>query len=57
MYVKITKLQEPRGALFIEQHVIYQEPAGWFGAPNYLRAKLPPAVQDNVRKMRAEIQK
>lgn len=57
MYVKITKLQEPKGALFIEQHVIYQEPAGWFGAPNYLRAKLPPAVQDNVRKMRAEIQK
>ncbi len=57
MYVKITKLQEPQGALFIEQHVIYQEPAGWFGAPNYLRAKLPPAVQDNVRKMRAEIQK
>ncbi|MCS6866283.1 MAG: hypothetical protein RMJ56_09540 [Gemmataceae bacterium] len=57
MYVKITKLQEPKGALFVEQHVIYQEPAGWFGAPNYLRAKLPPAVTDNVRKMRAEIQK
>lgn len=54
MYLRITKLQEPAGALFIEQHVVFAEPAGWFAGANLLRSKLPAAVQINVRNMRRE---
>lgn len=57
MYFKITKLAQPAGAMFIEQHVIFAEPTGWFDGANLLRSKLPIAVQDNVRTMRKELQK
>jgi hypothetical protein len=53
-YLKVTRLAEPAGALFVEQHVVFAEPAGWFGGANLLRPKLPLAVQDRVRAMRAE---
>jgi hypothetical protein len=53
-YLKITKLHEPAGALFIEQHVIFAEPTGWFDGANLLRSKLPLVVQNNVRSIRRE---
>jgi hypothetical protein len=53
-YLKITKLSEPAGALFCEQHVIFAEPTGWFEGANLLRSKLPLVVQNNVRTMRKE---
>lgn len=53
-YLKITRLAEPAGALFVEQHVIFAEPTGWFNGANLLRSKLPIAVQMNVRSMRRE---
>ena len=57
MYVKVTKLAEPAGAMFVEQHVVFTEPAGWFGGENLLRSKLPLAVPQNVRTMRQEFKK
>jgi hypothetical protein len=54
LYLKITKLAVPAGALFCEQHVIFAEPTGWFDGANFLRSKLPPVVQSNVRTMRRE---
>ncbi len=57
MYLKITKLAAPAGAMFIEQHIVFVEPEGWFEGANLLRSKLPPAVQNNVRNMRKEFQK
>jgi hypothetical protein len=56
-YLKITRLAEPAGALFIEQHVVFAEPTGWFDGANLLRSKLPLVVQSNVRSMRKEWQK
>jgi hypothetical protein len=53
-YVKITRLAEPAGALFVEQHVVFAEPAGWFGGANLLRPKLPLVIQGKVRAMRRE---
>jgi hypothetical protein len=53
-YLKITRLAEPAGALFIEQHVVFAEPTGWFDGANLLRSKLPLVVQSNVRSMRKE---
>ena len=52
MYVKITKLHEPEGAVFVEQHIVYSEPLGWFDGANLLRSKLPPLMTVNVRRMR-----
>jgi len=54
LYVKITKLAEPAGALFIEQHIVFVEPQGWFDGANLLRSKLPLVVQSSVRNMRRE---
>jgi hypothetical protein len=54
MYLKITRLREPAGALFIEEHIIFAEPTGWFDGANLLRSKLPIAVQNNVRNIRRE---
>jgi hypothetical protein len=56
-YLKITKLAEPAGALFLEQHVVFAEPTGWFDGANLLRSKLPIAVTSNVRSMRKEFMK
>lgn len=53
-YLKITKLSEPVGALFIEEHIIFAEPTGWFDGANLLGSKLPIAVQTNVRNIRKE---
>jgi hypothetical protein len=53
-YLKITKLAEPAGALFIEQHIVFAEPTGWFEGANLLGSKLPLVVQYNVRTMRKE---
>jgi hypothetical protein len=55
-YLKITRMIEPAGAIFIECHVAFDEPAGWFNGANLLRSKLPVLVQDSVRKFRREIQ-
>jgi hypothetical protein len=52
--IKITRLAEPAGALFIEEHIVFAEPTGWFEGANLLRSKLPLVVQNNVRNMRRE---
>jgi hypothetical protein len=54
LYLKVTKLAAPAGAMFVEEHVIFAEPHGWFDGANLLRSKLPPVVQNNVRSMRRE---
>lgn len=54
-YLKITRLIEPAGALFVECHSIFDEPHGWFDGKNLLRSKLPLIVQDNVRTLRRKL--
>ena len=44
LYMKITRLADPAGALFVEEHVVFVEPKGWFDGANLLRSKLPLAV-------------
>lgn len=57
LYVKITRLTEPPGMLFVEQHIVFTEPIGWFDGANLLRSKLPLVVQSNTRTMRKELTK
>ncbi|HEY2841745.1 MAG TPA: hypothetical protein VGJ26_21475 [Pirellulales bacterium] len=54
-YMKVTKLIEPAGAVFIECHLVFDEPQGWFDGKNLLRSKLPLIVQDSVRKFRRKL--
>lgn len=54
-YVKATRLSAPEGALFIEYHVAFAEPRGWFNGANLLRSKLPIVAQDAVRKFRRSL--
>lgn len=56
-YVKATRLAEPIGAVFIEYHVAFIEPEGWFHGTNLLRSKLPIVAQDMVRNFRRSIDK
>ncbi len=56
-YMKVTKLHEPAGALFIEFHLVHAEPKGWFGGANLLRSKVPITVQTEVRALRRELGK
>ena len=56
-YIKMTRLADIEGALFIEAHAAYVEPHGWFNGAGLLRSKLPIVVQDQVRKFRKELLK
>jgi len=54
-YVKATRLAEPAGAVFIEYHMVFEEPRAWFDGANLLRSKLPLVCQDGVRKFRRRV--
>jgi len=54
-YAKATQLAQPNGALFLEYHVVFAEPQGWFHGANLLRSKLPIVAQDMVRRFRRSV--
>ncbi len=56
-YVRATRLVEPAGALWIEYHIAFAEPNGWFHGANLLRSKLPIVAQDGVRRFRRNLEK
>lgn len=55
MYMKLTPLAEPAGAVFVEAHLVFGEPHGWFDGANLLGSKLPAIVQSRVRALRREL--
>ncbi len=55
MYIKVTKLKNYKDGLFIEVHVVFSEPEGWFGGRNLLISKLPQVVQAEVRDARSDM--
>jgi hypothetical protein len=55
-YTKATVLAEPKGAVFVEQHILFDEPKGWFNGANLLRSKLPIVIQDEIRRLRRRAQ-
>lgn len=54
-YMKITRLHEPEGALFVEYHLVYTEPKGWFSGADPLTTKVPAIIQSEVRTFRQEL--
>lgn len=54
-YLKITRLHEPKGALFVEYHLVYTEPKGWFNGADPLFPKLPAIIKSEVGTFRHEL--
>jgi hypothetical protein len=54
-YGQVTPILAVPGALLVEMHVLFVEPRGWFQGRNLLRSKLPPVIQDGVRKFRRKL--
>jgi hypothetical protein len=55
-YVKMTKLPNEPGALFVEAHFVYVEPYEWFQGNPILRSKFGVIAQDQIRRLRREIE-
>jgi len=56
-YAKITRLNEPPGALFVELHAAFAEPEAWFRGAPILRSKFSLVAQDQIRRLRRELLK
>jgi hypothetical protein len=54
-YAKVTKLLEPADTIFVECHVVYEEPYGWFQGGEMLNSKLPVIVKSKVRTFRSKL--
>jgi hypothetical protein len=56
-YVKITQLEQPADAIFIEYHGAFHEPLGWFQGEAKLRARLPLVAEHEVKQFRIKLGK
>lgn len=56
-YTRMTRLQAPPRAIFIEYHCDFEQPAGWFNGNDLLKSKLGLAAQKQVRDFREELKK
>jgi hypothetical protein len=54
-YAKITRLKKPADAVFVECHLVYEEPYGWFEGVNLVKQKVPVMVQEKVRSFRRKL--
>ncbi len=56
-YARIDRLERPDGALLVEVHAAFIEPEPWFHGAPILRSKFAPVAQDQIRRLRRELQK
>jgi hypothetical protein len=56
-YAKISRAAFKPGALFVEMHVAFVEPDGWFQGAPILRSKFSVAAQDQIRTLRRDLAK
>jgi hypothetical protein len=55
-YVKVTELKGQKSpAVFIEYHLIFDEPHGWFNGAATLSSKLPLKYEEDVRQFRIDL--
>lgn len=54
-YAKATKLLDPADAIFVECHLVYEEPYGWFQGGEMLNSKLPTVVKSRIRAFRSKL--
>lgn len=56
-FAKVTKLVAPKNQLFIEYHIIFDEPKGWFDGRDLLTTKLQQKFESDVRSFRIDLEK
>ncbi len=54
-YVKVTRLAAPADAIFVEGHIVFEEPYGWFEGGNELRSKAPTMIQQRAKIFRSKL--
>jgi hypothetical protein len=55
-YVKVTELKDQKTPrVFIEYHLIFDEPYGWFSGAPTLSSKLPQQYENDVRQFRVDL--
>ncbi|MGA2798752.1 MAG: hypothetical protein ABSE63_14320 [Thermoguttaceae bacterium] len=54
-YVKITRLAQPADTIFVEGHIVFEEPYGWFEGGNELRSKAPAMIQQRAKIFRSKL--
>ena len=52
---KSRSLSDPADSIFVECHLIYEEPYGWFEGGEMLNSKLPVIVKSKVRSFRSKL--
>jgi hypothetical protein len=51
-YSRVTELDEPKGALFIEMYFLYHEPKAWFNGKALLESKIKIGIDENIIELR-----
>jgi hypothetical protein len=54
-YSKVTELKNTPGALFVEYHIIWDEPKGWFAGKPVMKSKLGTMIDNDVRSFRNDL--
>jgi hypothetical protein len=54
-YSKITRLKDPANAVFIESHLIYEEPYAWFDGVNLVSQRARPMINEKVKTFRRKL--
>jgi hypothetical protein len=54
-YAIIIRLVEPADAIFVEGHIVFEEPYGWFEGGNELRSKAPTMIQQRAKTFRGKL--
>jgi hypothetical protein len=54
-YLKVTRLLTPPDRVFIEYHLVFDEPFGWFKGRDTLKSKLPNECDSEVKKFRGDL--
>lgn len=57
VFTKATKLKGTPGAIFVETHLVFYEPEGWFRGRNLLGSKLAPMITNQVKTLRRKLAK
>jgi hypothetical protein len=53
-YANIVRLVEPADAVFVEGHIIFEEPYGWFEGGNELLSKTPAIIRQRAKTFRGK---
>lgn len=54
-YLRVAEVRASPGLVLVESHMLMHEPSGWFSGSNFIRSKLPIAIQEGARNFRRKL--